>query len=245
MTRGERAPIAACKKRKTLKKSRAPRSGPKAFRALEEAPRAFALTRGSRLVCWNLPALRAAVARAVSWPAATHELQLAAHRVGSRHSLCFAWEHPVDSDKSVCAIVNGYGPRGQVSHHSDDEPQLCQEIPVLTYSFGRSMTFEVLDKETRGARRRVALATGDGTLVAMEGSNFQEDYTHAAWPVPGAPGGAYRVSVSVRVCRGWPAKGYFFKGTKLHVRSLEQSGRDLEELARLCVEDAVSRWGVQ
>lgn len=204
------------------------------------ACRTLALRRGCRLRCWDLPRLRAAVAARVAWEGAKRALT--GNRVGRRDSVCFVWPHPREPSLCVCAVVNGYGPRGAVAHHSDDERQVCQWADVLTYSFGRSMTFEIKDKRSAFSHRE---RTGHGTMIAMAGARFQRDYTHAVLRSD-VPAGAddYRISVSLRVCWERPARHYTFGRTALRaIAGGCESGAPLETLARLCADDALERWG--
>jgi len=204
------------------------------------ACRTLALRRGCRLKCWDLPRLRAAVAASVDWEGAKRALT--GNRVGRRDSVCFVWAHPREPSLCVCAVVNGYGPRGAVAHHSDDERQVCRWADVLTYSFGRSMPFEIKDKRSAFSHRE---RTGHGTMIAMAGARFQRDYTHAVLRSD-VPAGAddYRISVSLRVCWKRPTRHYTFGRTALRaIAGGCERGAPLETLARLCSDDALEKWG--
>ena len=135
-------------------------------------------------------------------------------------------------DLALCAVVNGYKDGQGVHAHHDDEPQIMQEAPVLTYSFGAPARFVVRTDD----KEEASLLTGEGTLVSMLGPGFQGAHTHA---VEGARGGP-RVSVGVRVVhRDLLDEGaYIFNRTRL---SWEKPSGLLGGLAQLCVADYVRR----
>lgn len=200
------------------------------------------LRRGSFLEAFHLHSLRDSVDDLVNWENAKRALR--GNRIGKRDSLCYVWNHPSIPEKCVCAIVNGYScSQGAVAHHSDDEPQICQEVPILTYSFGSSMIFEIKRKShKKGVQIEWRGKTGDSTLIVMKGQHFQKDYTHSVLPDKSAQRSDYRISVSLRLCWFRPTNRYAFHRTELRTLSDQHSTCDLEQLARLCTNDALTRW---
>ena len=133
----------------------------------------------------------------------------------NRDTLCYAFSCPFDDKLVVVALVNGYRTTDYIRHHADDEPQICTWAPILTYSFGRSVTFQIKRKGQRAPLRQIS--TEDGLRITMEGVRFQRAYSHGIpREAPTEPNNPYRMSVTVRLCTDF-SDAYAFRDMALPV----------------------------
>ncbi len=72
-----------------------------------------------------------------------------------------------------------------IAAHSDDEPQLVNESPVLSISYGATRKFRIRDKETKEIVTDLLL--DDNTAIVMKG-DFQKKYTHEIVKMSGKKG---------------------------------------------------------
>ena len=135
----------------------------------------------------------------------------------NRDTVCYAFSCPFDSTFVMVGLVNGYGSKDYIRHHADDEPQICPWAPILTYSFGRSVTFQIKRKAQRAPAPLRQITTEDGLRITMEGVRFQRAYSHGIpREAPTDPNNPYRMSVSVRLCMGF-GESYAFRHMALPV----------------------------
>ncbi len=181
------------------------------------------LSAGATLRAVVVPSL-ARCRQELDWRAAVEQLKR--HRAegttvegkrfqANRDTVCYAFSCPFDSTFVMVGLVNGYGSKDYIRHHADDEPQICPWAPILTYSFGRSVTFQIKCKGQRALLRQIS--TEDGLRIAMEGVRFQKAYTHGIpREAPTDPNNPYRMSVTVRLCTGF-SDAYAFRNMALPV----------------------------
>jgi alkylated DNA repair dioxygenase AlkB len=120
------------------------------------------------------------------------------------------------------ALVNGYNSSDCIAHHADDEAQLERGTPIVTYSFGRRVFFEI--KQRRGGSESYSIQTEDGMRIVMRGWDFQNFFTHGiakASPPPPASrqdDDEYRISVSFRRSAVSKKEGiYAFSGLRIPI----------------------------
>lgn len=96
------------------------------------------------------------------------------------------------------ALVNLYvdGADG-IGMHSDDEPELNKEAPILSFSFGATRRFLVMANKNHSAavKKRLTLDLEHGDLVVM-GGNLQEGFKHSI-PKTKKPV-AWRLNITIR-----------------------------------------------
>ena len=100
------------------------------------------------------------------------------------------------------AHLNRYdGPHHSLGFHSDDEPDLEGEHPIVSVSFGATRTFQIQSRSPiahRSSQIRddlIELDLPDGCVVVMAGE-MQQNYKHA---VPAGDG--VRYNITFRRCR--------------------------------------------
>ena len=75
------------------------------------------------------------------------------------------------------AILNYYrNGEDYVAAHSDNEPEIAQNYPIVTVSYGAPRIFRMREKKTK--KTVLDILTGDGTVLAMHGTDFQTIFTH-------------------------------------------------------------------
>jgi len=107
-------------------------------------------------------------------------------------------------------LVNGYRPGDYISQHSDDEEQLLVGAPIMSYSFGRPVTFVVRQKS---GPQDYHIRTQDGLRITMTGSDFQRLFTHGVARRKQDPPNSYRICVTARLSEKRGGATYRFSST--------------------------------
>lgn len=85
---------------------------------------------------------------------------------------------PNNIDQSAdCFLLNQYRTgRDSCGEHSDDEPEVDRCSPIITLSLGQQRFMLIREKGNRG--NAVAVKLQPGSVLVMNGDNFQGKYTH-------------------------------------------------------------------
>ena len=159
------------------------------------------------------------------------------HFEANRDTACYAIRFPTNEELSLVLIVNGYGPEDHIRHHADDEKQLLPKAPIVTYSFGRPVTFEIRKKRTKASWK---VDTEDGQRIAMMGAKFQKLFTHG---IPASRGRGYRMSVTARLCRLKQTHAYTFGAMSIPIKWMSGPDDDARDhvwsFVKQCCKDAL------
>ena len=109
----------------------------------------------------------------------------------------------------IVFLVNGYRAGDYIRQHSDDEEQLLVGAPIMSYSFGRPVTFSVKQK----SGQHYHIRTRDGLRLTMEGDNFQRRFTHGVAKRKRDPPNSYRICVTARLSEKRGGDTYRFSST--------------------------------
>lgn len=78
---------------------------------------------------------------------------------------------------SDCFIINKYrNGRDSCGEHSDNEPEVDQDSPILTLSLGQ--TRYMLIREIAQPGNAISIKLSPGSVLVMNGSKFQQKFTH-------------------------------------------------------------------
>ena len=107
---------------------------------------------------------------------------------------CLDWTRENYGEGWDGALVNWYNSGTQyIGKHSDDETDLVEGKPILSFSFGQARTFRIRNKRNPGDYRD--MLTGHGMVIVM-GGDMQKEYTHEITKTMKQVGS--RVNITVR-----------------------------------------------
>ena len=110
----------------------------------------------------------------------------------------------------IVFLVNGYRAGDHIRQHSDDEEQLLVGAPIISYSFGRPVTFSVKPKS---GLQQYHIRTQDGLRISMEGEDFQRRFTHGVAKRQRDPPNSHRICVTARLSEKRGGDTYRFSST--------------------------------
>ena len=96
------------------------------------------------------------------------------HDVNAYQTIAHNILGPNDAD---CFLINQYrSGRDSCGEHSDDEPEVDRFSPIITLSLGQQRYMLIRELGNRG--NAVAVKLNPGSVLIMNGDNFQSKYTH-------------------------------------------------------------------
>lgn len=100
------------------------------------------------------------------------------------------------ASNSDCFLINKYrNGRDSCGEHSDNEPEVDQEYPIITLSLGQ--TRYMLIRELTNPGNAISIKLCPGSVLVMNGPNFQKYFTHQ---IPKDTCTQSRTSITFRTC---------------------------------------------